>query len=644
MATTTNPQPEREAARLMAFRTSSAVDRVKSFARARRHTRTVRILRWLFPISAAGLVAVYMTAVMETVGWVDGLPQVEIAQIIPENLTMHNPRYEGFNKDGGTYVVAAKTAVQDLTDLSRITLNDITGDLTDADKRKTNLKAAHGLYNSKKNELELYDGIEIASESGLRARLSRATVLTKDNIVFSKEPVTVAFPAGTIDAREMTLNNKSRTVTFLNDVKAHLVPKEGEEKSAATSARSATGAPILSAADGPIVVRSSQLDIDDVGKTATFSGNVRAVQGGATLETAALKVGYSGQMAGGSQSTSDAGTAGTKINRIASDGPVVLTRGTNERVTAQSLDFDAVKQVTLLQGDVVMTSGNDRRVTSNTASIDQKADTIVLTGNVAALQGRNALGGERLYIDQKTGRTRLTSPGKAAGNSPGRIKTRFYRDGPTAAPTIVRSAQGAASTSSAGVFRTNPNAPVDVGADRLDVDDRKKQAVYKGSVRAKQGDFEVLTSTLRAYYTGQAGLADQTQSATKKKPADLTRIQAQGGVIVSSKEGQKATADWADYDVKANKMTLGGDEVVLTQGKNIVRGTQLIIDMTTGQSMMQNNPSAGWSAKAAPAGAKEGTSIVIHGPKGGRPSAIFYPSKKKSAPKTIQDTARDIVP
>jgi lipopolysaccharide transport protein LptA/LPS export ABC transporter protein LptC len=637
MAAITNLEPDQQSARLMAFRTPEAGDRIKGFARARRHTRSVRILRWLFPMTGAGLVAVYVAVVLQTMGFVEGLPQIEISQIIPENLTMHNPRYEGYNSDGGTYVVSAKTAVQDLTDLSRITLNEITGDLTDANKSKTQLTAAHGFYNSKANELELYDGIEITSESGLRATLSRATVLTKKNIIYSKEPVTVGFPAGTIRSKEMLMKNKTRQVTFLNEVEAHLVPKKGDEAIASTGARSATGAPIIGASNGPIDIKATRLDVDDTNKLATFSGNVRAVQGDATLETAALNVSYLGQMQPGQQAPPGTDADGAKISRIVSNDPVVLTRGTEDRVTAQTLDFDAAKELTVLQGDVVMTSGDDRRASGNMATMDQKADTIVLTGNVVAIQGRNILSGERLFVDRKTGRTRLTSPATPGSNGPGRIKTRFYRDDPTGS-AAKSTKQSQAAAAAAGVFQTDPNAPIDVEADRLEVDDRAKQAVFKGNVRVAQGDFVVRTSTLRTHYTGQAGLADQTTAASKKQAAQLTRIQAQGKVIVTSKNGQDATGDWADFDMKDNKVTLGGD-VVLTQEKNVVRGTQLTIDMTTGKSTIHNDPGAAWTAKADPAGKDAGNGIVVQGPTGGRPSAIFYPRKKKSGSKKSPEAA-----
>ena len=362
----------------------------------------MRLLRWSLPAGAATIVALYVVSILNTVGWVDGLPQIDIPQIIPENLTMDNPRYEGFNSDGGTYVVTAKTAVQDLADMSHVKLNGIVGDLSDANKVKTNLKATRGLYNTKTNEMELFDGIDVVSESGMQARLSRATVITKENIVISKEPVVVTIPAGTIRSKGLTMRNKSREVTFSDSVVARLVPDAGKQdggKDKAPAKQPAAGAtPIISAANGPIDVTSNRLDIDDKGKVATFSGGVRAAQGDAVLETSALEVYYEGGGTGAATST-----AAGKIKRIASREPVVMTRAPQDRVTGQSLDFDAVNEIAQLTGDVVMTSGEDRRVTSSAATMNQRSDTILLTGDVVAVQGRNEMKGGRLYLDRATG-------------------------------------------------------------------------------------------------------------------------------------------------------------------------------------------------------------------------------------------------
>jgi lipopolysaccharide transport protein LptA len=533
-------------------------------------------------------------------------------------------------------VVTAKTAVQPLDDTSRIKLNEITGDLTDANKAKTNLKAAHGLYNSKTNELELFDGIDVVSESGMHARLSRATVRPKDNTVVSEEPVVVEIPTGTIRSKKLTLRNKTRKVTFLDSVEARLTPEKKSGETAAPKAAPAGNVPLISAANGPIDVTANRLDIDDEKKIATFFGTVRAVQGGAALETAALEVHYEGQEAGATANAA----AGARIRRIATKSPVVMTRAPQDRVSSQSLDFDAINEVAVLTGSVVMTSGADRRVLSDAATIDQRADTILLTGNVDATQGRNVLKGERLYVERATGRTHLSSPAAPGESTPGRIATRFYAGEAAKGQSDKQKqdAAGAGPATAAGVFKTDPAAPIDVEADHLDVDDPARVAVFKGDVRATQGDFVVRTAELRARYTGAAGLAEPMGATTKRQPAQLDHVEARGKVIVTSKDGQSATGDWANFDVKSNKVTLGGD-VVLTQEKNVVRGTRLVIDMATGQSIIQNDPAAAWSATAAP-GTNGSDALTVQGPTvGGRPSAVFYPRKKKDeAPKARESS------
>ncbi len=640
MATTTNLEPDRGWELLPAFGSSGAEDRPRNFARARRHTRAVKLLRRLLPLCAAGIVVLYVGSVLQTVGWVTGIPKIKIPQIIPDNLTMDNPHYEGYNSDGGKYFVTAKTAVQDLTDTDHIKLNEITGDLIDVNKVKTNLKSAHGLYNSKTAELEMFDGIDIASENGMRAKLSRATVFTKQNVIVSKEPVEVTVPAGTIRSKEMTLHNKTHEATFLNEVVAHLVPEKKTPTPAPAAAAAkpvpASSTPMLSAGNGPIDVTSNRLDIDDVKKTAIFTGEVHAVQAGSTLQTAGLEVEYESQQAQGAAlaaSATDPG-AGSKIRRIRSATPVVMTRAPRDQVNAKSLDFDAPTEVAVLTGDVVMTSGTDRRVTGDIATIDQKTDTMLLTGKVVAVQGRNNLKGEHLYVERGKGTTQLTSPAGPGGRDAGRITARFYRTDTQIAQAVKKQKDAVAqATAAAGTFKTDPTAPIDVEADRLDVDDRAKVAVFRGDVHAVQGTFTVRTSEMRSHYTGNAGLAQQLNPAEPHPPAQLTRIEARGKVIVTSTGGQDASGDWADFDVKENKVTLGGD-VVLTQEKNVVRGTRLVIDMVTGQSIIHNDPGAAWSAKAAPQDDAAGNGFVVQGPViGGRPSAIFYPRDKKAQEK-----------
>ena len=57
-----------------------------------------------------------------------------------------------------------------------------------------------------------------------------------------------------------------------------------------------------------------------------------------------------------------------------------------------------------------------------------------------------------------------------------------------------------------GSFKSDPNAPIEIEADTLDVLDASKKAVFTGNVWAKQGEMVVRTVELTAFYTGQSGL------------------------------------------------------------------------------------------------------------------------------------------
>jgi lipopolysaccharide export system protein LptA len=158
-------------------------------------------------------------------------------------------------------------------------------------------------------------------------------------------------------------------------------------------------------------------------------------------------------------------------------------------------------------------------------------------------------------------------------------------------------AQGMAEVASG--LRTDPNAPIEVEADQLDIFDKKKIAVFKGNVIAKQGETRLTTSTLIIHYSG--GGAGTAQS--------ITRLEANGGVTVSQKD-QKATGSRAFVDMTKEQITLSGN-VVLTQGKNVLRGKELFINMKSG------------AARLASVAKSDGS-----GGKKGRVQGLFIPNRR----------------
>lgn len=657
MLMTVDPKSEPMASRQTGQGLVIAVDRTREFRKAAQRTRLVRHLRRASPIAIAVLLGVYGIAIAQKTGFVspNGLPEIALRRILPEDLSMTNPRYEGFGKDGMSYTFTAKTADPDLTNPNVVTLHGISGEIYQADKTRTDVTATRGVFDNNESVLELYEQIDVVSQSGLKAKLTRATILAKEDLLTSPEPVEVEFPSGTVRSKQMTLRQKAREATFTEDVAVELTPPPSDTPEAApeipqesvdTAAAGGPGpAALFTPSNGPIHINSHRLDINDTNKTALFSGSVRARQGDANLTTPELEVFYEGEgmMTAGS---SAAGAEAGRLRRVLAKKPVVMQRASGEVVTSDTADFDALTSTAVLLGEVVMTSGADRAATAKRVEINETTGTILLIGDVVVTQGKNELRGGRLAIDRSQMTARLTSPPQASV-IPGRISARLIRDGTEGAGT--RKSKKAAEPAATGVgamsFQADPTSPVKVSSESLDVDDAKKVAVFRGSVEATQDTVTIHCAELSAFYKGEAGLMDSAAGAGTQQGSgsELTRIEARKDVKVTAADGQTATGDWADFDSKTNKITMGGN-VVLSRGQNMVRGTRLLIDLTSGESKIDTAPGntvrapdgGGWSADTKEAAAPAR--------KGGRASAVFFPKEMKEAQKKKKSQSNSQAP
>ncbi len=613
-----------------------AVDRADGFRKARRHTQLVKTLRLALPLSGAALSVYFVATLLHETGLTTRLPSMPMPRITAQDLTMQNPSYEGTTNEGGTYRVTAARARQDFSNTNIIELEEISGNLIDQKKSQTRLTATRGTFDHKKSILELKDKIAIVSDDGMTADLTSATVKTREGLITSTEPVQVGFPAGTVQSQKLTIRQKTKQVAFIDQVVAKLRPAARDTASAAASAAPQSAAPLFSASDAPVDITAARLDIDDSKKIAVFGGNVVASQADAQLQSAKLIVTYENDAAPGASAQPAAGNpaaASGKVKRIDTNGPFVMVRGATDRVTGNTATFDLPSETALLDGSVVITSMPDRRVTADRAELNQRADTALLTGTVVVENGATVLKGRRLAIDRAKGRTSLTAP-PMAGSGPGRIAAHFVQNG--AKPGAAKKpAKPAASGTSGGIanFKTDPDAPLDVDADSLDVDDAQKVAVFRGDVVARQGEVTISAPELHAHYTGSANLADTTDTApaaAQKSPTELTRIEARPSVKVTTADNRKVTGDWAVYDAKANTVVVGGN-VELSQDSSVVRGSRLVIDMATGQSTIDTAPSKTTAKPAGGGWVTEADGRKKEVSSGGRPSAIFFPNELRNS-------------
>jgi lipopolysaccharide export system protein LptA len=163
-------------------------------------------------------------------------------------------------------------------------------------------------------------------------------------------------------------------------------------------------------------------------------------------------------------------------------------------------------------------------------------------------------------------------------------------------------------------FSQNRDQPIQIEAATLEMRDKKKEATFSGNVKVIQGDTTMTSKTLVVFYessSSAAGAPANGASAASPAPASakaappakgapipaaapgpggassIKRLEARGNVVVTQKD-QVVTGETAVFDTKTNLVTMLGG-VVLTQGKNVLRGDRLMVDMTTGVSRVESD-------------------------------------------------------
>jgi lipopolysaccharide export system protein LptA len=153
--------------------------------------------------------------------------------------------------------------------------------------------------------------------------------------------------------------------------------------------------------DQPIQIEAASLEMRDKKKEATFTGNVKVVQGDTTMTSKVLVVFYESK----DPNTAPASPAGSKA--AANSAPM-------QSSTPGPGGTSSIKRLEA-KGNVVVTQ-KDQVVTGDTAVFDTKTNLITMLGNVVLTQCQNVLRGDRLLVDMTTGVSRVESDsGKVNG-------------------------------------------------------------------------------------------------------------------------------------------------------------------------------------------------------------------------------------
>lgn len=172
--------------------------------------------------------------------------------------------------------------------------------------------------------------------------------------------------------------------------------------------------------DKPIQIDAATLEMRDKDKAATFSGNVKVVQGDTTMRSKTLVVFYDNDKTPGAKPAMKAATPGpggsSSIRRLEARGGVIVTQ-------------------------------KDQTVTGDRGIFDMRANTVTMEGGVLLTKDKNVLRGDRLVVDMTTGVSRVES-------GSGRVQGVFQST--PGSPSPLGSSPA---TSPATAPSTTPNAP-----------------------------------------------------------------------------------------------------------------------------------------------------------------------------------------
>lgn len=127
-------------------------------------------------------------------------------------------------------------------------------------------------------------------------------------------------------------------------------------------------------------------------------------------------------------------------------------------------------------------------------------------------------------------------------------------------------------------LRLNGGDPIQIESDKLEVREADNVAVFSGNVSVTQGPTLLKAGRMIVHYAKDGGSAATGSS-------NIERLEVDGKVYVKS-DKQVATGDRGVFNMKTEILVLSGNEVVLSEGANVLTGCKLTVQMKTGRAQV----------------------------------------------------------
>ena len=158
----------------------------------------------------------------------------------------------------------------------------------------------------------------------------------------------------------------------------------------------------------------------------------------------------------------------------------------------------------------------------------------------------------------------------------------------------------AAAPAAAQQLGTNSRAPIDISSDHAEANNTDCVSTWTGNVEALQDNARLRSDVLKLFGSRQQ------RSGQGGSCGDIVRMEAQGSVYYVTPQ-QRVKGDNAVYLASNDTITVTGD-VVAVQGRNVLRGKKMVINVKTGDGQMESD--------------------VTGRNKPGRVRGVFYPNEQ----------------
>jgi lipopolysaccharide export system protein LptC len=140
----------------------------------------------------------------------------------PAPIRMTNPRFQGREGNGSSFVVSAQQATRDDRDLRRVTLEKAVIQLGVDTGKPTRVTADSALYVEGDPIVRLNGNVQIDDASGYHFTTERANLNTRTNAVEADSPLVGAGPIGEVQSQSYGVYDEDDRIIFRGGVRAKI--------------------------------------------------------------------------------------------------------------------------------------------------------------------------------------------------------------------------------------------------------------------------------------------------------------------------------------------------------------------------------------------------------------------------------------